>query len=114
MNEAVVVAVALVVFGGPYIRLRWNRSPRAYRPMIAIAAGYFAAGVLVGAWALHSAAPKRAEVVAQTGAKAPATPAAGVGALGGVAVDALSRFPAKIVSITDGDTVDVLTSGGLT
>ena len=34
--------------------------------MIAIAAGYFAAGSLVGAWALRRAAPKHAEEVAQT------------------------------------------------
>jgi hypothetical protein len=39
MNEAVVMAAALVVAGGLYIRLCWNRSPRAYRPMIAIATG---------------------------------------------------------------------------
>jgi hypothetical protein len=43
MNEAVVVAVALVVAGD--IRLRWSPSPRAYRAMIAIGAGYFAAGL---------------------------------------------------------------------
>jgi len=66
MNEAVVVAVALVVAGGFYIRLRWSRSPQAYRAMVAIAAGYFAAGLFVGAWALHPAAPKHAEAVAQT------------------------------------------------
>jgi hypothetical protein len=29
-------------------------------------------------------------------------------------VDALSRFPAKIVSIKDGDTVDVFAQGGIT
>jgi endonuclease YncB( thermonuclease family) len=58
--------------------------------------------------------PKHADAVTQTRAKAPATPAAGVGVLRGVAVDALSRFPAKIVSIKDGDTVDVLAQGGIT
>jgi hypothetical protein len=111
MNKAVVVAVALVVAGGFYIRLRWSRSPQAYRAMVAIAAGYFVAGLLVGAWALHSAAPKRAEAVAQT-ASANA-PAAAVGAAAGVAVNAPSTFSAKVVSITDGDTVDALAPGGL-
>ncbi len=115
MNEAVVVAVALVVAGGFYIRLRWSRSPQAYRAMVAIAAGYFAAGLFVGAWALHPAAPKHAEAVAQTAsANAPARPAAEVGAAAGVALAGLSRFSAKIVSITDGDTVDVLSQGDLT
>src|SRR5712691_6855286 len=115
MNGAGGVAVALVVAGGFYIHLRWSRSPQAYWAMVAIAAGYFAAGLLVGAWALHPAAPKHAEAVAQTaGANAPATPAVEVGAAAGVAVGGLSRFSAKIVSITDGDTVDVLTPGGLT
>lgn len=115
MNEAVVIAVALVVAGGLYIRLRWRRSPRAYRAMIAIAAGYFAVGIVVGAWALHPAAPKRAESVAQTrGANAPATAAAAVGAAAGVAVGALSSFSAKVVNITDGDTVDVFGPGGFT
>jgi hypothetical protein len=88
MNKAVVVALALVVAGGFYIRLRWSRSPQAYRAMVAIAADYFVAGLLVGAWALHSAAPKRAEAVAQT-ASANA-PAAAVGAAAGGAVNAPS------------------------
>src|SRR5229473_71520 len=84
---------------------RWSRSPR----------GYFAAGLFVGAWALHPAAPKHAEAVAQTAsANAPARPAAEVGAAAGVALAGLSRFSAKIVSITDGDTVDVLSQGDLT
>jgi hypothetical protein len=57
--------------------------------MIAIAAGYFAVGIVVGAWALHPAAPKRAESVAQTGgANAPATAAAAVGAAAGVGAQA--------------------------
>jgi hypothetical protein len=71
MNEAVVVALALVVAGGLYIRLRWNRSPRAYRAMIALGAGYFAAGLLVGVWAFRPAVPKHAGNVEQTTPRVP-------------------------------------------
>src|SRR6266851_491158 len=38
MNAAIVVSVALVVAGALYIRLRWRRSPQAYRAMIDLAA----------------------------------------------------------------------------
>src|SRR5260370_24184731 len=115
MNEAVVVAVALVLAGGFYSRLRWSRSPQAYRAMVAIAAGYFAAGFFVGAWALHPAAPKHAEAVAQTAsANAPARPAAEVGAAAGVALAGLSRFSGKIVRITGGRKGAVFSPGHLT
>ncbi len=52
------VALALVLAGGLYIRLRWRRSPQAYRAMIALAACYFVAGSITGAWILHLSAPK--------------------------------------------------------
>lgn len=61
---AVFVTLALIVGGTLYIRLRWRRSPQAYRVMIAVAVCYFVAGVLAGVWAVHLVAPKPAEVAA--------------------------------------------------
>jgi hypothetical protein len=52
------LAAALVAGGALYIRLRWQRSPQAYRAMLMVAACNFVAGSLVGAWALHLAGPK--------------------------------------------------------
>ncbi len=52
------VALALALAGGLYIRLHWRRSPQAYRAMIALAACYFVAGSITGAWILHLSAPK--------------------------------------------------------
>jgi len=51
----VFIALALIVGGALYIRSRWRRSPQAYRAMIALAACYFVAGSIVGAWVLHLA-----------------------------------------------------------
>jgi hypothetical protein len=36
MNVAGVIVLALAVVGAIYIRLRWQRSPRAYRAMFAL------------------------------------------------------------------------------
>jgi hypothetical protein len=55
---AIVVALALVAIGALYIRQRWSRWPRAYRAMLALAACYFVAGCLLGAWILHLAGPR--------------------------------------------------------
>ena len=52
------IALALALGGALYIRLRWRRSPRAYRAMIGLAACYFVAGSITGAWILHLTAPK--------------------------------------------------------
>src|SRR5712671_1867566 len=52
------IALALALGGAFYIRLRWHRSPQAYRAMIALAACYFVAGAIAGAWILHLVAPK--------------------------------------------------------
>ncbi len=49
------IAFALISSGGLYVRLHWRRSPQAYRAMIALAACYFVAGSIVGAWVLHLA-----------------------------------------------------------
>lgn len=53
MNAAVVIAIALIAGGVLYIRLRWRRSPRAYRAMFALASCYFVAGAIAGAWIPH-------------------------------------------------------------
>ena len=47
------IAFVLIASGGLYIRLRWGRSPQAYRAMIAVAACYFVAGSITGVWILH-------------------------------------------------------------
>lgn len=112
MNATIATSVALVVTGALYIHLRWRRSPRAYRAMIALAAGYFVAGSIAGAWILHLASPRHTETQsASPNVSAPASlPAVGASEV----VNALSKFAANVVSITDGDTVDVGTPGGLT
>ena len=43
----------MVVLGTLYIRVRWRRSPQAYRAMIWLTACYFVAGSIVGAWLLR-------------------------------------------------------------
>jgi endonuclease YncB( thermonuclease family) len=108
----VVVAIALVVVGALYIRQRWHRSPQAYRAMIALAGCYFVAGSLTGAWLLHLTTTTHVEARAASANVTAPTSATAVGA--SEAINALSKFSAEVVSITDGDTVDVLTPGGLT
>lgn len=71
-KSAAIVAAALIAGGALYIRLRWHRSPQAYRAMLAVAACYFVAGSLVGSWALHFATSKPSIPAAEV-----ATPSAG-------------------------------------
>jgi hypothetical protein len=52
---SITIALVLASAGALYVRLRWHRSPRAYQAMIALAACYFVAGSLTGAWILHLA-----------------------------------------------------------
>jgi len=98
----IVVALALVAGSALYIRLRWRRSPQAHRAMIVLAACYFLAGSLVGAWVLHLMAP---------GASAPAAPASAP-AVASQPTNRPTRYSAKVVSITDGDTITVADSTG--
>jgi len=63
-SSATITAAALIVSGGFYMRLRWRRSPQAYRAMIALAACYFLAGSILGAWILHLVSPKAAVPIA--------------------------------------------------
>jgi endonuclease YncB( thermonuclease family) len=105
----VLLALALVVGGAVYIRLRWRRAPQAYRAMVALAACFFVAGSLTGAWLLHLAAPKDAEVATVKADNA--TPSVSASS---VPAAELNRFSAKVAGVTDGDTVDVLKPDGLT
>jgi hypothetical protein len=54
---AILGALALVLAGGLYVRLRWRRSPQAYRAMIVLAASYFLAGALAGGWLMRLVMP---------------------------------------------------------
>ncbi len=103
----IVVAVALIAGGALYIRLRWRRSPQAYRAMLVIAACYFAAGALAVAWVLHLATPSFPEnPVAQPTplALVPNTPDASqlVGYRCGS-----DRWPVKTLSDVDADKVNL-------
>jgi endonuclease YncB( thermonuclease family) len=104
------VALALVLAGALYIRLRWRRSPHAYRAMIALAACYFIAGSVLGAWILNFVSPRPVLVTTPNpsiaAAAAPLSPSA--------SADPLNEFSANVTNITDGDTVDVLGPGGAT
>ena len=59
-------ALLLVVVGASYIRVRWHRSPQAYRSMIALAICYFAAGSILGAWTFYLTAPNLRSAPANT------------------------------------------------
>jgi hypothetical protein len=54
-GTSTLVALVLALGGALYIHLRWRRAPQAYRAMIALAACYFVAGVIMGAWILRLA-----------------------------------------------------------
>ncbi len=98
----VVVALALVVGAALYIRLRWRRAPQAHRAMMVLAACYFLAGSLVGAWVLHLMEPSPSAPVASASAPAVAPQPA----------NRPTRHSAKVISITDGDTIMVADSAG--
>ncbi len=107
---AFVIAVALILGNALYIQLRWRRSPQAYRSMIALAVGYFVAGALTGALALHLAASK--PKVSAAGPSAPVAESSPMVTVPSAAVgqdrDFLPlRNAGKVASVTDGDTVDV-------
>jgi endonuclease YncB( thermonuclease family) len=112
MNAAVVLALALIVAGALYIRLGWHRSPRAYRAMMALSAGYFIAGSIAGAWVLHLASPRHAET--QSASANVTAPASGPAVTASEAANPLSKFSANVAGITDGDTIDARTPAGLT
>jgi hypothetical protein len=80
LKSSLIVAFALLIGGAVYVRFRWQRSPQAYRAMIVLAACYFVAGSIVGAWVLHFISPGSPQVVTASpsiAVPAPATSAAG-------------------------------------
>lgn len=93
------MAAALVLGGGLYIRLRWRRAPQAYRALIAVAVCYSAAGALLGLWLFHPAA---ASGSARRTASVPLADTHPDG----------DRVAARVIGITDGDTVTVLEADG--
>ena len=103
-----IVSTALVGGGALCIALRWRRSPQAYRTIIAVAVGYFVAGALAGAWAVHLVAPKPVEVAAaDPSALVPAPPFPAATAVShaaaGTQPDNLpNRYSGKVVGVTDG------------
>lgn len=92
----IAVALGLVVGGACYIRLRWRRSPHAYRAMIALAICYFVAGSIAGAWILHLTTSN------------PSVSAPEIASLGAVSTLPLHYDPAHAVlpdpKLTPGDT----------
>src|SRR3974390_1347171 len=52
------MSLSLVLGGALYIRMRWRRSPQAYRAMMDLATCYFVAGLIAGVWLFHLATPK--------------------------------------------------------
>jgi len=111
--SALIAAAALILGGGVYIRLRWKRAPQAYRAMIGLAACYLVAGSLLGAWVVHLATPRLTAI--PTTATIIATPAASSASSATARpVNPLNRFSAQVVSITDGDTIDVMGPNGIT
>lgn len=102
----VLIALALAVAGAVYIRLRWRRSPQAYRAMTGLAACYFLAGVLAGVWTFHLAVPRPAEL-ASTSPTAPISPVLPGGASTPASAYLPNHYTGKVMSITDGDTIDV-------
>jgi hypothetical protein len=50
MTWTIFLAFALIGGAGLYIFLRWRRSPKAYKAMIAISIASFVSGSILGAW----------------------------------------------------------------
>ena len=105
--SSLIVAFALLIGGAVYVRFRWHRSPQAYRAMIGLAACYFVAGSILGAWVLHFVSLRTPQV-------AMTTPSIAAPALAASAAAPPNMFSAKVTNITDGDTVDVLGPGDAT
>jgi endonuclease YncB( thermonuclease family) len=110
-SQLLIAAVVLIIGGGLYIQLRWWRSPRAYQAMIGLASCYLVAGSLLGAWVFHllTLGPTAAPITTST-TTAPAVPS--TPSTAAQPVNPPNKLSAKVVSITDGDTVDVIASDG--
>jgi endonuclease YncB( thermonuclease family) len=113
---AAVLAAVIVAAAGLYVRLRWYRSPRAYRAMIALAICYFGAGALTGACIMRRVEYRGSGGLSTNTSVLPKipAPAPSVVLASTQLANPLKRFHGKVVDITDGDTVDVLTPANLT
>ena len=111
---ALLLAVSMMLGGALYIRLRWRRSPRALKAMTGLAVCYLTAGVLLGGWVFHVVAPYRTSAVAVPPAAENSNVAKPLAATAGWPANSSSTFTAKIISVTDGDTVDALDQEGQT
>lgn len=128
-NWAALFAAVLTCAGALYIRLRWRRAPQAYSAIIAVAACYFMAGAVLGAWALQfwgpsgastpaaqpagsATVPASAPKEASAPASNPETVPSAAPAIAGPAGNPGNRFAATVTDILDGDTVDVTGPSG--
>src|SRR5260370_41369436 len=84
--------------------------------MIGLGACYLGGGGVLGGGVVHVPATKPAASVSPSAAVVPSIPAPVVSAGDAAAQlsNPLSKFSAKVASITDGDTVDLLAPGNLT
>jgi hypothetical protein len=55
MIWTIFLAFALIGVAGLYIFLRWRRSPKAYKAMIAVSIASFISGTVLGAWVYRAA-----------------------------------------------------------
>ena len=60
---AIFFAATLTGGGALYTWVRWREAPQAYQAIIGVAACYFVAGSLLGAWVLHPAPSGPAKIV---------------------------------------------------
>jgi hypothetical protein len=103
----IVAALSLVAGGALYMRLRWRHAPQAFRAMLVIAACYFVAGSLVGAWVIHLATPSlREKPVAQPTPFALASNTPEASQLVGYRCGS-DRWPVKTLSDLDADKVNL-------
>jgi endonuclease YncB( thermonuclease family) len=120
-NSAAFVAALLAAATALYIRLRWRRAPQAFTAMVAVAACFFVAGAVLGAWSLRFLAPRPAVLGVSSGPAAPTTIDHGTSDHG-TSVTAIQpasgaaytgpKFSATVTNVLDGDTVDVVGPNG--
>jgi endonuclease YncB( thermonuclease family) len=97
------IAAALIAGGALYFGLRLRRSPRAYRATIAVAVCYLGAGAVLGGLVVYLV------TFGRTGVREEVTRGGGAAELSSANLP--NRFTARVVSITDGDTITVSESG---
>jgi len=106
------LGLSLIAIGALYIRLRWRKSPVAYRAMIGLSLAYFIAGALLGSWVLRRPSQAADSGIANVKSDLPSPaslwPVSASPSRPGVEAAYLpNKYTGKVVSITDGDTIDV-------